>query len=484
MLDGYKFRAYPEKAQEQTFLRWAGCQRLVYNCKVQEDRYFRKFQRFLGMTGIPVPVDQTYSQFISEATAFLREVPSQVLRNGAVLWRQAYSRFFKGLGGRPKFKTGAGRRFLWLTNELFDFIPKIDPKTGEITGYRLVVGTPKFPVGELVYEAHRMHVIPSSIHVSVEGSQWFVSFAAENPDLLVSDSDAGQERIAEDLRHLTEEQRMLTLGNDRGVAKPLAASDGRVYGLSDVQKERVEKARRQKARWQRIAAGRKKKSQNQKKAYRRAARYLRYETNVRYDYAHKTSHDLVATENVNPIVFEDLKVKNMTRRPRAKQDENGKWLKNGARAKAGLNRSILASAWGRVVTFTRYKAPRAGKIVVMVPPAYSSHRVRRLRLHSQGQPAITGRVLLPALWTPGQRRSQCRRGHHPPGSQKVLSGEPLGKPRRSTGIFRKPGPERSEVTPGETVQDTGGQKPAARWSMSQEPPEAIPETHTSTCKAG
>ena len=54
-----------------------------------------------GTAGEPIPVDQRYSQFITERTAFLRDVPSQVLRNGAVTFRQAYARFFKQLGGRP-----------------------------------------------------------------------------------------------------------------------------------------------------------------------------------------------------------------------------------------------------------------------------------------------------------------------------------------------------------------------------------------------
>lgn len=72
------------------------------------------------------------------------------------------------------------------------------------------------------------------------------------------------------------------------------------------------------------------------------------------------------------IVFEDLKVKNMTRRPKAKKGESGKWQKNGARAKAGLNKAILASAWGQVTMFTSYKAQRAGKLLIKVPPKYSS----------------------------------------------------------------------------------------------------------------
>ena len=59
MLTGYRFRLYPTPHQEQVLLRWIGCQRLIYNAKVQEDRYYRAFQRrFVATAGMRVPVDQ------------------------------------------------------------------------------------------------------------------------------------------------------------------------------------------------------------------------------------------------------------------------------------------------------------------------------------------------------------------------------------------------------------------------------------------
>ena len=59
MLDGYRFRLYLNPEQQQTLLRWIGCQRLIYNAKVQEDRYFRRFQRrMVGTAGEKVPVDR------------------------------------------------------------------------------------------------------------------------------------------------------------------------------------------------------------------------------------------------------------------------------------------------------------------------------------------------------------------------------------------------------------------------------------------
>ncbi len=319
MLGGYRFRLHPDREQERILLRGIGCQRLIYNAKVQEDRYYRKFQRRLvALAGMSVPVDQGYSRFITERTAFLREVPSQVLRNGAALWRQPYARFFAGLGGRPKYQTKAGRLAVWLTSERFEFVPDVDPSKDGVVHHRLRIGTAKFPVGEVSYRAHRPHGIPASIHICVEGGRWFVSFAAEDPAVPGGRPENAAGRIAEDLRHLSEGQLLeRTLGADRGVAKPLMTSDGRVFDLSAVQRERIEKSRRRRKTWQRRAARRGKGSRNQQKAYRRAGRYARYEADVRQDYAHKASHALVVDDRYDLYAFEDLRIGHMTRKPKA-----------------------------------------------------------------------------------------------------------------------------------------------------------------------
>jgi len=56
---GNRFRCYPTQAQEQTLLQWIGCQRYVYNAKVGEDQYFRRFARkSLTHTGEFAPIDQ------------------------------------------------------------------------------------------------------------------------------------------------------------------------------------------------------------------------------------------------------------------------------------------------------------------------------------------------------------------------------------------------------------------------------------------
>lgn len=71
-------------------------------------------------------------------------------------------------------------------------------------------------------------------------------------------------------------------------------------------------------------------------------------------------------------VCEDLKVSNMNRRPKPKQDDNGKYLQNGACWKSGLNKSIADAGWRMFLDFMRYKALWQRKCVISVPPHYTS----------------------------------------------------------------------------------------------------------------
>ena len=170
MSSGVRFRCYPSKEQSPIFSQWIGHQRFIYNSKVEEERYFRTFRNHsLTLTGQFIPADQQYSQFKDkELTQFLYEVPSQILRNGAYRFMQAYCRFRQGLAGRPARKKKHGRQTVLITNELFQFIP-----TGKVTNIRegeiildhkLIIGTVKFPVGELKFKAHRPLRNPQGYH--------------------------------------------------------------------------------------------------------------------------------------------------------------------------------------------------------------------------------------------------------------------------------------------------------------------------------
>lgn len=87
----------------------------------------------------------------------------------------------------------------------------------------------------------------------------------------------------------------------------------------------------------------------------------------RKDFYHQLTAKLV--ERFGLIVTEELTIKNMTRKPKAKPDleKPGEFLPNGAAAKAGLNRSILDAAPAGFIAKLACKAEEAGSRLQIVP---------------------------------------------------------------------------------------------------------------------
>ena len=370
---GIKFRCYPTVEQDAVLSSWIGCQRFIFNAKVSEERYYRTFRNHqLGLTGTLVPVDQQYSQFKDrEMTPFLYDVPSQILRNGATRFMGAWKRYRAGLAERPNYKKRSGRQSVWITNELFQFVPAGTSRNKQgksIYDHKLVLGTKSIPLGELKFKAHDEYQVPSTITVSRHAGKWYLSFSYEK-----SGSVMTEEELIGLYGGMTEKDLItITVGLDRGVVTPLALSAGDPEDFTKIQKKRLAVKERRKKHYQRQMARREKGSNRWKRSVQKAAGCMSYSANVRTDYAHKASRKLVDS-NYEVIVFEDLKVKNLTARPEPKVSPDGNnYVPNGASAKSGLNKAILDSAWGIVRKFTAYKAQRLNKLVIAIPPHCTS----------------------------------------------------------------------------------------------------------------
>jgi putative transposase len=114
----------------------------------------------------------------------------------------------------------------------------------------------------------------------------------------------------------------------------------------------------------------------------------------RQDFYHQLTARLVARFGL--IVTEELAVKNMTRAPKPKPDEEhpGQFLPNGAAAKAGLNRSILDAAPAALLAHLQTKAHEAGSKFQYVP----TRQVKPTqRCHLCG--AVTKLTLKDRQWT-------------------------------------------------------------------------------------
>jgi putative transposase len=136
--------------------------------------------------------------------------------------------------------------------------------------------------------------------------------------------------------------------------RPLAATAGRLAAA------------------QRDLARKKRGSNRRKKAVAKVAKLHGKVRRQRLDHAHKTALTLVRDHDV--IVHEDLRITNMTRRPKPRPDGNGGHQPNGAAAKSGLNKSIQDAGWGIFLRVLAAKAESAGRTVIAADPRHTSQR--------------------------------------------------------------------------------------------------------------
>jgi putative transposase len=123
---------------------------------------------------------------------------------------------------------------------------------------------------------------------------------------------------------------------------------------------------------QRDLARKKRGSSRRKKTVTRVARLHEKVRRQRLDHAHKTALALVRAHDL--IVHEDLKITNMTRRPKPRPDGGSGHEPNGAAAKSGLNKSINDAGWGIFLRVLSAKAESAGRHVIAVNPRHTSQR--------------------------------------------------------------------------------------------------------------
>jgi len=368
MLTGIKLRVNPTSQQKLVLSQWMGCARVIWNAKVDEEKYYRTFARKYYPVGTYAPIDQKTSQFKSkELTPWLYQCPSQIIRNTAVNWYQTYQKFMKGICGRPKRKSKTDRGSIYLTREVFRF------DLCEDGNLRLFIGTKTNNIGYLSFKAHGKFETPNSLYVRKERGRYYVSFCYENgksEDELFSNSEH-LEFLQGSSKEFLEEN---VIGVDRGVTIPVHAGS-MTFDYSDKegnnQKRNITKSDRYIKRLQRKLARQKKGSNRRNKTKHRIATHHTKKANIRNDFAHKTSRSLVDSK-ARVIVFEALKTSHMTRKPKAKLDEKGRYVSNKAKQKAGLNKSILNVGWHIIETYTKYKAYQAGKAVFKINPAYTS----------------------------------------------------------------------------------------------------------------
>ncbi|MDK3159860.1 RNA-guided endonuclease TnpB family protein [Kamptonema cortianum] len=182
-----------------------------------------------------------------------------------------------------------------------------------------------------------------------------------------------QDQISESSRSVQSEfylpQSQKIVGIDPGVANAISLDSGKCVlpnAKIDVYLKRIKRLQRKANRQQKGSKG-------QKKDLSAIARNHEKVRRSRNAFNHKVSTKLV--REYGTIAFEDTQIENMVKRPKPQKREDGKgWKPNKAKAKAGLNRSLLKIGIGDLRTKTEQKAKVAGREFFRSAAANSSCR--------------------------------------------------------------------------------------------------------------
>jgi IS605 OrfB family transposase len=238
---------------------------------------------------------------------------------------------------------GSHRRPRWRRRGISEGFVVRDVKVRALSSKWATLNVPKlgavrFRVSRPMPDEHGMARVTLD-----RAGRWHVSFSA--PQLPVEREDTGA-----------------SVGVDLGVAVTVATSDGEQLHAPGL---RVSEQRRLRLLQRRMAQQRK--GSNRRARTKHAIAVLRArETDRRKDWTEKLSTRLVREYDL--IVFEDLKIKSMMRSASGTVESLGR----NVAQKRGLNRSIAAQGWSRLVLRTEQKAAASGVEFVKVPAVYTS----------------------------------------------------------------------------------------------------------------
>ncbi len=365
-IKAYKYRIYANKGTTEKLHGVLSRCRELYNAGLQERREAYE----IGVRRHPGYYDEATRKELTRAHAVgyyeqkrelvdikeerpeYQDIASHVLQDVILRLKRAFDSFFRRAqnGEQPGYPRFQGRNrynsFCYPDGAGW----KLETKERPIGKKGMVrVNLKLTKIGTVKLHLHRtMEGTIKTLTIKREGESFYAIFTCEvgKPEPLpMSDED---------------------VGIDLGVTHFAALSNGEFIDHPRYFRQ----GEKQLAKAQQDLSCKKRGSHRRKKAVQRVAKCHRKIANQRKDFHHKASRKLVNQYQV--IMFEDLQTKNLTKAPAPKQDEQGKYLPNGAAAKAGLNKSILDAGWSTFTEMVSVKAAWAGRTIIFVNPSKTS----------------------------------------------------------------------------------------------------------------
>lgn len=285
MILGRKIRLYPTEYQEQKLWQSVGTSRFIYNWTIskQEENY-KNGGKFIYDKDLRKEITQLKK---TDAYEWLNQVSNNVAKQAVKDACNAYMRFFKGLSGKPAFKSRRNSK------------PSFYNDNGKLSikeGFALIekVGWIKIKPNQIPINSKY-----SNPRISNDGKYWYLSVGLEEEKPVVE---------------LTGE----SIGIDLGIKDLAICSNGKVY--KNINKTIEVKKKEKKLRRLQRKVSRKYESNKEGSKLVKTSNIVKLEKqikllhrklrNIRSNYIHQTTSEIVKTKP-SRVVMETLSVKGM-----------------------------------------------------------------------------------------------------------------------------------------------------------------------------
>ena len=335
MLNAYKYRIYPTKAQAAALACHFGCARHVYNWALAaKDKHYQDTGKSLSKRTLQD------SMVLSKKTEFpwLCDVNSQSLLAALNNLDRAFSNFFSG---RAKFPRKKKRYCGWQSFQCPQHVT-VDAGVG-------VINLPK------------IKGIKAKLHRKLSGKIKTVTIK-RNPSGHYFASVLVEDEVVLPVASLVIAEQ--TVGLDVGLTHVLIDSDGNKTDNPRFLKKSLYRLGVE----QKIWARQKKGSANRAKQRRRVALLHEKTGNRRHDFIHQETAKLAVKNHATSFAVEDLHIKGMVKNRK-------------------LSRAIHDVSWGTFLTVLTYKCERYGKNLITINRfAPSSKRCHECGYHNKVLP--------------------------------------------------------------------------------------------------